>query len=89
MSKPLLDWLAKLGRTTWRDISIGDFQKAGAKKLDQAVLGGPVAGMTPEQKILVLRFASGNGRIYGYRDGRETRIFHILWIDPKLKLTSH
>lgn len=72
---------------SWRDLILADHTTLGFERLPREKVGGPpIAGMTPDEKYLVLRFASGSGRIVGFREGR---IYHLVWVDTKLDLYAH
>jgi hypothetical protein len=86
-SKELLEALWRRSKSSWRELTFGDHTKTGFEPIFQSeVPGSRVVGMTPDQKLLVLRFAGGACRIVGYR---QERIYHIVWVDTKLDLYDH
>lgn len=72
---------------TWRGLLLSSHWGNGFEHVPQSkVTNDGIPGMTPDQKLLVLRFANKDGRIVGYREGR---IYHVLWVDTDLSLYDH
>ena len=86
-AEEFLEALWRRSKLTWRDLLVADHEKIGAEPLPQSrVTSTAIANLTPDEKLLVFRFASRTGRIVGYREGR---IYHVLWVDPSLSLYPH
>ena len=76
--------LHKRGKLSWRDIRHSGRHQLGFEKIERLRVPLPVK-VTPDVKIIAFRF-HGKKPMLGYRDGR---VFHIIWVDPKMKTYKH
>jgi hypothetical protein len=82
----LLKKLVGISKTSWSSLVLKD-KKSGFERLNKNAISSLPSIITDDiDKLYVLRFASQECRLIGFRQGN---IYHILYIDPDLSLYKH
>lgn len=82
----LLKKLVEISKTTWNSLILKD-KKSGFELIDKSIITGLPNVVTEDiSKLYILRFASQDCRIIGFR---QDNVYHILYIDPDLSLYRH
>lgn len=82
----LLKKLAHITKSTWNELVLQG-KKSGFEKLKKNVISNLPSIITDDiSNLYVLRFASQECRVVGFRQGV---IYYILYIDPELDLYKH
>jgi hypothetical protein len=83
------DRLHELSQSTWRDLRQAGRHGQGYEKIDRSDIKGTIpAHVTEDVNIIAFRF-SGLKPMAGYRDIKDRRIFHIVWLDKDFTLYKH
>lgn len=80
------DTLRKLSQQTWEQLRQSPRHGLGYEKIRREAVCAPIPSyVTEDVNIIAFRFY-GKASMAGYR---VYRVFHIVWVDPKLKLYAH
>lgn len=84
----LLNKLVKITSVTWLQLELKNKRDGGLERISKKCFKKPLPSVITDDidKLCVLRFASQECRLIGFRRGN---IFYILFIDPDLSLYDH
>lgn len=82
----LIDKLGQLSQLTWRQLREAGRSGVGYEIIAQNSMRVSIPFHVPKLENLIRFKFKGNAPVVGYRN---KRIFHVLWIDGKLKVYSH
>ena len=74
--------LIELSSLTWGQIFRTGRHQLGSEPVDRESLRVPIPDhVKPDVKLQAFRFHDLKGRMIGYRDVTDRRLFHVLWLD--------
>lgn len=81
-------WIHRISQFTWGELALKKYDHYGYKQIDSDAIRilPPASAAARLDKYMVFRFQNGDGRVIGYR---RDRVFHVLWVDAKLRLYKH
>lgn len=83
------DRLHELSQSTWRDLRQAGRHGQGYEIIDRSEIKGSIPEhVTEDVRIIAFRFC-GLKPMAGYRDIKDRRIFHIVWLDRDFTLYKH
>jgi hypothetical protein len=85
----LADALRKLSQFPWSELKGVQAHGLGYERIDRKDMRVAIPSqITNDIDIIAFRF-SGKKPMVGYRDARDRKLFHVVWLDRKFKVYNH